>query len=170
MTWKLHLGRDVHNIDHQLNTIHDPCHVSKIQCGAYSNVLHVVQGNPMFMLNMVYLNFRNVTLCNVTPSLVSWNPWGMDVGNSNLPPCCHISFMYIVGFDITLIHRKYFKPHTCMHRTVRIIIIVVIPMLTSVIPKCHMPRWFTINMHHVILYTSLLSQTLWLPHAWYKGG
>ena len=30
----------------------------------------------------------------------------MDVLNLNLTPCCHISFSYIMGFDIKLIHQR----------------------------------------------------------------
>ena len=75
----------------------------------------------------------------------------MDVLGLKLPPCCHISLMYIMGFVIKQ-STKEFKPHVRMHHIVVIVIILVIVML----PMCYS------TMSHVtlVLYYHASIQTL----------
>ena len=46
------------------------------------------------------------------------HPWGTNVLNVNIPPCCHIFLQYIMGFDIKLIHQSIKTKHShasCCH-------------------------------------------------------
>ena len=51
--------------------------------------------NHRSKVSRIHPNLRNITLRNVTPSLIS-QTLGRDVCSSNLLPCCHISLPYII--------------------------------------------------------------------------
>ena len=55
-------------------------------------------------------------------------PWGMDVRNSNLLPCFHVSLSYIMGFDIKVTHQRIL---TCMHHVVIIVIMLLLTLCDS---------------------------------------
>ena len=68
-------------------------------------------------LTTVHPNLCDVTLFNVTLSLISRNPQGTDVHNLNLFPCCHIFLPYMMSLTLKQ-SIKAFNPHlhaSCCH-------------------------------------------------------
>ena len=112
----------------------------------------------------VYPNLCNITLVMSLLLLYPKIP-GNDVFSWNLPSCCHISFPYIMGFDIKIIHQRI-QPHACTHHVVTIVVIVIIAMLTlcySIMPYVALIIYYDTSMWMLHIFLIYISCALWLP-------
>ena len=105
----------------------------------------------------LHSKLRNINKPNVTPSLIS------RVLSLNLTRC-HVSFPYIMGFDITINHQRI--QTTSSHAL--LVIVVIIAMLTlcySIISHTTLILFYQTSM--LALQNSLISRALWLSPARY---
>jgi hypothetical protein len=58
----------------------------------------------------IELNYT-LNLFNVMPCYIL-KPYGTDVLNVNHPPCCHVSFPYIIAFAIKIMHQRVQSTYT----------------------------------------------------------
>ena len=122
--------------------------------------------------DLLHLNLRNVTFCNVTPSLISWNTRERMCSVEISLLCCHTSLSYIIGSDIKIIHSR--KQTTwshwsrCHHCIIIIIIIAILTLCYSIMSCATLIIYYHTSM--LTLHTCLTPRALSLPHVWYSRG